>query len=180
VALFGGFLLAGILTMQQGGEMAPAAMTGSPEPALPSCPPGSTPDEPGPIDQPRPPGAEAITFDRAVGKVVYLAEVDGVRETWHFDVCTNIWSLAQQGVDPRHFPGGPSVYDPIAGLTVLVTDEAVWAYDLPSNTWASRPVPHPMVWGPIRLAYDAGAGRVVARSLDPPHPMWSYDVGADQ
>jgi hypothetical protein len=180
VVLFGGFLLAGVFTTQLVDESAPAAAPASPTGTMASCPPGSTPDEPGPIDQPRPPGAEAIAFDRAAGKVVYLAEVKGVRETWHFDVCTNTWSLAQRGVDPSDFPGGPGVYDPVAGLTVLVSDEAVWVYDLPSNTWTKRPVSSPMVWGPIRLAYDAGAGRVVARSLDSPHPMWSYDVGADR
>jgi len=53
---------------------------------VPTCPPGSTPDQPGPADQARPPTFDiSLAFDRAAGKIVAL----GADGTWSFDVCTN-------------------------------------------------------------------------------------------
>jgi hypothetical protein len=179
VALFGGFLLAGILTTPQGDESVPAAVDASPTGALASCPPESTPDQPGPADQPRPPGGEVVAaaFDRDAGKIVYLAKADGAGETWLFDVCTNTWSLAQRGGPPVFYPIS-AVYDSAAGLTLAVSDGATWAYDSSTNSWTRRDAIAPEV-SFRRLAYDAAAGRVVTSSGKAPYPVWSYDAEAD-
>jgi hypothetical protein len=121
----------------------------------------------------------AAAFDRAAGKIAYLAVVDDLRETWLFDVCTNTWSLAQQGADPTA-SFGAAIYDPVVELMILVDHETVWTYDLPTNTWTQRQAPPFSGMGPVRLAFDAGAGRAVALLLDHPYPMWSYDAVADR
>jgi hypothetical protein len=177
VMLFGGFLLASVMTTQHGGESVPAA-PGASMGTLAVCPPDATPDQPGPVDQARPPHGQpvAAAFDRAAGKIVYLAVVDELRETWLFDVCTNTWSLAQQGADPGAVVGA-AIYDPVAERTILVDHEAVWSYHLPTNTWAERQPPEP--GDMLRLAFDSGGGHVVGLSLQYPYPMWSYDAASD-
>jgi len=189
VALFGGFLLAGILTTPQGDEAMPAAGTGGSTEMPASCPPGSTPDQPGPADQPRPLGGEVVAaaFDRVAGKIVYLsnmieypttlAEADGAHETWLFDVCTNTWSLAQRGGPPVVYPIS-AVYDSAAGITLAVSDDVTWAYDSSTNSWTRRDAIAPEMKF-RRLAYDAAAGRVVTSPGEAPYPVWSYDAEAD-
>jgi|GEM_PF-1243028 len=184
VALFGGFLLAGVLTIQQPDKPMPAAGTGGATEMPTTCPPGSTPDQPGPIDQPRPLDGKSLVsaiaaavFDRRAGTIVYLVEAYGDRETWLFDVCTNTWSLAQRGEIPDVLPAN-AVYDPGAGLTLVVSDGITWAYDSPTNRWTRRDAIVPEE-GLTRLAYDAAAGRVIAGSMEAPYPLWAYDAEAD-
>ncbi len=75
-----------------------------------TCPPGSTPDEPGPIDQARPPDIHPrspMAFDRRAGRLIALAGADTgpgtILETWTFDVCTNTWTQ----MHPDREPGRP-------------------------------------------------------------------------
>jgi hypothetical protein len=148
--------------------------------------PGSTPDEPGPVDQARPdPGVTtALAFDRRAGRLIALVSADGIPtgtvvETWTFDVCTNSWTR----MHPDREPAGVDawdlfVYDVDSDVTVAVDRDsgAVWTYDFDTETWARKGE------GPIdaRLGvYDPVSGLVVvARDADPPE-LWNYDVEAD-
>ena len=104
-------LLAGLLAALVGGTL----LVGSQQRRLPAvvppvgpvfeCPPGSTPDEPGPVDQARPAGLTwTMAFDRRAGRLVALAGVDSALETWTFDVCTNTWTRMHPNREPplRH------------------------------------------------------------------------------
>ena len=159
----------------------PIVAPSAPPPADPAftCPPGSTPDQPGPADQLRPPTFEiSMAFDRAAGKVVAL----GANGTWTFDVCTNTWTRMQ----PKSMPGFDGfkmlVYDAGARHTIYVAEDGTWAYNVASDTWTRRgEVPE---WGAlqVRLVDDPVGGRVVALELGAPGPnwsgrMWSYDAG---
>jgi len=53
-----------------------------------TCPPGSTPDAPGPVDRARPPSSGFMAFDRGFGKIVLVGSRGNPVETWTFDVCT--------------------------------------------------------------------------------------------
>jgi hypothetical protein len=147
-----------------------------------TCPPGSNPDEPGPVEQARPPTFEmSMAFDRAAGTIVALA-ADG---TWTFDVCTNTWTPRRRPAPMPHFDlFRMLVYDAGARRTIYVTGDGVWTYDLASDTWTRRgDAPEADVLQ-VRLAYDPVGGRVVALELGAPGPtwsgrMWSYDASAD-
>jgi hypothetical protein len=61
-----------------------------------ACPPGTTPDQPGPANQARPPVSGfnndlLAAFDRSAGKIVAVVQrsVGTKWETWAFDVCTH-------------------------------------------------------------------------------------------
>ena len=185
VALFAGFLLAGVLTTGQPDEAMPAAGTGERTEMPTACPPGSTPHQPGPADQPRPLDGElkataelkAAAFDGHAGRIVYLVGAVGGVETWLFDVCTNTWSLAQRGGVFDDMPLS-AIYDPGARLTLAVNYSGTWAYDSSANTWTRRDAVVPEGLLP-RLAYDAAAGRVIVGSMEAPYPVWSYDTKAD-
>jgi hypothetical protein len=145
------------------------------------CPPGSTPDAPGPANQARPPDAGPIAFDRAAGKIVMLASAG----TWTFDVCWNTWTLMQSGSGPH--TGLALVYDPRADQIINVdypedpvaSPPHAWAYSLADNTWTRRgPAPDYVV----RLWYDEASARVTAwtaRADSDPGTIWAYDVAAD-
>lgn len=145
-----------------------------------TCPPGSTPDEPGPVDQTRPNGVAPMAFDDAAGKIVMLTD----EGTWTYDVCTNTWTLMQSGPEASLLS---LAYDPIADLTIGVdhTGDRVipaahtWTYDLEADTWTMRgPAPDHVVW----LDFDAGSAQVVAWSAegdDKPGTIWTYDVASD-
>jgi Galactose oxidase, central domain len=165
-----------------------------------ACPPGSTPDEPGPVDQARPSTAVVapMAFDRREGRIVLVASaVTGAEfdpETWTFDVCTNTWSrmrpdrepsvvVAEQSPMPE-FQSIPYrlVYDADSDLTIAVDNHgAVWAYDLRANTWRQKgdaPVSLP------QLVYDPATGLVVAEDFSSigetgRSGLWTYDVGTD-
>jgi len=149
------------------------------------CPPGSTPDEPGPVDQARPVlQVAAIAFDRAAGKLVAVGVSDFVRrivETWTFDVCTNTWTRMHPNREPPLFVDGGLVYDVDSDVTLLISFLKVWAYDLEANTWTERPSTPA---GYTLLDYDPLSGLVVAASGDVTDPsvpieLWNYDVESD-
>jgi len=149
----------------------------------PSCPAGSTPDEPGPADQARPPrsGIAAMAFDRDSGRIVLLVAAAGSPETWTFDVCRNTWTQMQPtGGPPRESATGATlVHDVGSDLTVAVGgDGTTWAYDLETDTWVERSAAP--TTGRSLLVYDTAADRVVAASATAPVRMWTYDVDADE
>ena len=145
-----------------------------------ACPPGSTPDAPGPVDQARPPSGSAMAFDRAFGKIVLvgLPEGGGAVETWTFDVCTNTWTRMRPASEPYFGFMGMLAYDTAARQTISVFPaRQAWAYDLASDTWTMR-ADALNVRG-VRLAYDSAVARVVALQVGSPHRMWSFDGVAD-
>ena len=154
------------------------------------CPPGSTPDAPGPANQARPPDEGPMAFDRAAGKIVMLASLEALAvesraETWTFDVCANTWTLMRAGAVPD--PGLALVYDPGVDLIISVdypedpvaSPPHAWTYSLADNTWTRKgPAPAHVV----RLWYDVASARVAAWAAhadDDPGTIWAYDVAAD-
>ena len=180
VALVGGALLVGSRPPQE----LPAVVL--PVGQVFECPPGSTPDAPGPVDQARPPAGVSsgpIVYDRAAGRIVLLTWP--ALETWTFDVCSNTWTQMQSGSGPD--TGLALVYDPRADLTIGVDvgedrvfpDRHAWAYDLDANTWTRRgPAPDHVVW----LGYESASGQIVAWAAggsNEPGTIWTYDVDSD-
>jgi len=157
-----------------------------PMPPAFACPPGSTPDQPGPADQARPqerPGyPPTMAFDRRAGKVVALVTLDRGVETWTIDACTNTWMQ----MHPRREPSGDEwsqlVYDVDSDVTIGVSSGRVWSYHLEANTWTlMRSVPPTGAWP---RAYDPVSGLVVA-TVDPGDPdapaeLATYDVETDR
>jgi hypothetical protein len=123
-ALVGGILVAGSQPPRKLLAVVP------PVGQLFTCPPGSTPDKPGPVDQARPAEAamERIVFDRRAGRLVALTSTaDGLApETWTFDVCTNTWT---QMHPDRELPDFvlQLVYDVDSDVTIGVASGRVWA-----------------------------------------------------
>jgi hypothetical protein len=151
---------------------------------VPTCPPGSNPYEPGPVDQARPTSAslERIVFDRRAGRVVAVTSTrDGLApETWTFDVCTNTWT---QMHPDRELPGFVTqlVYDVDSDATIGIVSGSdgsppgrVWAYDLQANTWSEKGVAPSAAPGVTLGAYDPVSGLVVDAL-----GMWTYDVETD-
>jgi hypothetical protein len=163
VALFGGFLLAGILTAPQGDEVAPAAVTGSPSP----------------------PTTEALLSSMVTDEVepgIYQVINDGVRDLASVDVSDfvagydgGIWLLTEDGFQrlgserSHEWPEESAAYD---GLTFEVApDGTFWiiaARDRPfsgarggealrsadGEAWA--PLPCPDVCVGITLSPEGG------------------------
>ncbi len=174
--LGGGLLLVG-------GDESPTATGGF------VCPPGSTPNHPGPADQPRPPDHRPMTFDPGSGHVLMLDwpsvrnEPEGL---WTFDVCTNTWTTASAPGDWDWV--SDFVYDVDSERAIAFTrvDESavnVWAYEPATQRWTRKSdwavdwrahpdFPHP------EAVYDPVSGLVVARE-----PflsvMGTYDVDTD-
>jgi hypothetical protein len=179
-ALVGGMLVVGSQPVRKLPAVVPPV-----GPAF-ECPPGSTPDMPGPADQARPPSSNVkIAFDRASGKIVLvgLPEGSGPVETWTFDVCTNTWTQMHPATEPQHSMFGTLANDTAARWTILMSPlGGAWTYDLAADawtmsapdTWTMRPGTQNAAGG-VRLAYDSGAARVVALQLEPPHLMWGFD-----
>lgn len=138
-----------------------------------ACPPASTPDEPGPIDQARPTNPELFAFDRQAGRLVTLVAATYGVETWTFDVCTNAWTRMDPDREPPRTEWRPPVYDVDSGVTILVTSGTVWAYDHAANRWADKgAAPNDATpW-----AYDPITGLVVAASYATPGNLWTYEV----
>ncbi len=156
-----------------------------------TCPPGSSPDQPGPADQPRPQGLEynsKTAFDPGRGRALAFA----YRSFWMFDVCANTWTAAPK-------PGEIGFYawtaTPEPGQIGFVTDlvfdvdsdraiafaqdgegAQVWAYDPDRQAWtrmndvASDPTL-------FKFVYDPVTGLVVVRATT--SQMWTYDVDTD-
>ncbi len=138
------------------------------------CPPGSTPDRSGPVDQARPQGEAylSMAFDRGSGRMVLLT---GEGKVWAFDVCTNTW----EPVPGSMGPSGPGVlvYDSDSDLTIAIDAGSAWAYDLDERTW-TRKGQVPVEAMRPEAVHDPVTGLVVVR--DPVTSlMWTYDVDSD-
>jgi hypothetical protein len=178
-ALVGGTLIVGSQLQRKLSAVVP------PVGQLFECPPGSTPDAPGPVDQERPVIGRSVTsmaFDRRAGKLVALADGHASVETWTFDVCTNTWARMHPDREPP--PSiGPLVYDVDSDLTIASDGVWMWAYDLGANTWTLGGKFAPVDYAPLRF-YDPVSGLVVAvgddgdgDTLGP--ELWSYEVETD-
>jgi hypothetical protein len=183
------FLLAVVLAAMAAGML---VVGSQPAPKFPTvlppvgatfvCPPESTPDEPGPVEQARPVSPRLAAFDRRAGKLVVLtAAGDGPGrtvgiETWAFDVCTNTWTQMHPSREPSSIEWRPLVYDINSDLSILVSSGKVWAYDLQTDTWSEKGVApaNATLW-----AYDPRSGLVVAARYDVPSDLWDYDVEND-
>jgi hypothetical protein len=152
-----------------------------------ACPPGSTPNEPGPADQARPPQDVPVVmaFNRRAGRLVALAGVDDAVDTWAFDVCTNTWTQMHPNREP--FGWVRLVYDVGSDLMIGVADcrdcvreptGTVWTYDLVANSWnmaGTAPT------GVTNLFHDPISGLVVALGDEggpyaPLKELRTYDV----
>lgn len=151
-----------------------------------TCPPGSNPDEPRPVDQARPTDLTvmlpSLAFDRRAGKLVALTGFDIV-ETWTFDVCANTWTRMHPNREPPQGTG-QLVYDVDSDTTIAMDGFRVWAYDLEANTWTEKGQIPPFVDDPGLLFYDPVSGRVVALGDDDDDEtlgleLWSYEVETD-
>jgi hypothetical protein len=182
VALVGGALIGG----SQLRRFLPAVV--SPVGQLYECPPGSNPDEPGPVDQARPTSAavERIAFDRRAGRVVaVMSTPDGLApETWTFDLCTNTWTQMHPDRELPDFVVGQLVYDVHADAMIGIVNRPegalpgrVWAYDLDANTWIQKGLaPSGVALG----AYDPVSGLVVAaNTVVDAIDLWTYDLATD-
>ncbi len=184
-AMIGGTLLVGSQLQRRLPAVVP------PVGQLFECPPGSTPDEPGPVDQARPASPSAMAFDSRAGRLVAIAstlfgeEITGV-ETWTFDVCTNTWTRMHPNREPSS-PDSWLVYDVDSDVTILVTSREVWAYALQADTWTLKdsvpPIDATSLIHVTSWAYDPVAGVIVAAAteLDRSRPpeLWGYDVASD-
>jgi hypothetical protein len=189
-------LLAGLLAAMVGG----ALLVGSQQRRLPAvvppfapsvvpafvCPPGSTPDKPGPVDQARPvigDGIASMAFDRQAGRLVALADGRiGEADTWTFDVCTNTWTpMHPYRMHPKPLFSTSLVYDVDSDVTVALDDtNRMWAYDLGADTWTMKGT------APVDELdfYDPVSGLVVAVGDDGDEntlglPLWGYEVETD-
>ena len=192
--------LAGLLIAMVGGMLiAGAQPTQDPQAVLPpvgetyTCPAGSNPDVPGPVDQARPrtDTPAAVTLDRRTGKLVALVDVDDSVQTWTYDVCTNTWTqmhpdrepvaVEQVGVDRWAWFAYDVVYDINSDLTIALDRRygSMWAYDMQADTWTQKR-DAPDAPTDTRLgAYDTLTTRVIAAKDADPAELWSYDVEAD-
>jgi len=145
------------------------------------CPPGSNPDEPGPVDQARPAIAPwASAFDRRAGRLVAVVIAGTVVETWTFDVCTNTWTRMHPDREPPGVDLSRLVYDVDSDLTIGIHEPQgpeprtgrVWAYDLEADTWTEHGVAPTFDTG----FYDPVSGLVVAGGQE---DLWNYDVETD-
>jgi hypothetical protein len=143
---------------------------------LSTCPPGSTPDQPGPVDQARPVATETVTFDRRAGKLVAVTHGDAGVQTWTFDVCTNTWLQMHPDQEPPNFDWARMVYDTDSDATVLVTAGTAWAYDLGVDTWTGMGVAPA---GATPWAYDPRSGLVIAATTTLDEELWTYDMETD-
>ncbi|HEY6058501.1 MAG TPA: hypothetical protein VIV06_10740 [Candidatus Limnocylindrales bacterium] len=154
----------------------------------PTCPPGSTPDEPGPADQARPSDpSPTMAFDRRAGRLVALAgTVEGPVETWTFDVCSNTWTRMLPNREPPPGDFGQLVYDVDSDVTIASDGVRMWAYDLEANSWTEKGRFAPLV-DPRRAGlrfYDPVSGLVVVLGDDGDPDtlglaLWSYEVETD-
>lgn len=186
-----------------GGEPAAPATTAAPieEPTATAdftCPPGSTPDQAGPLDLARG-GGSAAAFDPTSGLVLMLDRA--------FDVCTKTWTATNTWtalLEPGEVfdDDWDFVYDvdSARAISFSLLDETgdesviklkVWVYEPASQTWTREndwPIgPHPepskeqrynYFFPEPQAVYDPVSGLVVVRE---PYlsAMWTYDVDTD-
>lgn len=159
--------------------------------AVYECPEGSTPDEPGAFEQPRPPlGDIRIAMDRDSGRIVAVVpRADGLGwDTWTFDVCANIWTHSGARGGPPNADRVPElVYDWHLDLTVaLGPGSDAWTLDSSAGRWQRVASAGPGVGNFHRVIYDPTSGLVLVQdptSEDRPTSfpiLWSYDVDANE
>jgi hypothetical protein len=133
------------------------------------CPPGSTPDQPGPADQAARPGWFIVgsAMDSQSGRLVVVEVPSG---TFTFDVCTNTW----QRILTLHSPDRPYLpyrlaYDPIADVVLAVTVVPATASEV------------------VRRAVSGPTTTIEShlRSRDPalasaPMAVWAYSVDSEE
>jgi hypothetical protein len=147
---------------------------------VPTCPPGSNPDKPGPVNQVRPvigDGVAAMVFDRHAGRIVLLAQLLSSAETWTFDVCTNTWTRMHPDREPALADPTHLIYDVDSDATIANDGQTTWVYGLAANTWTTMGVA-PVVsrWTSLTWTYDPVSGLVFAADTS---ELWSYDVETD-
>jgi len=153
-----------------------------PAPTAATCPEGSNPNAPGPIDQARPGEGpwsnQAAVFDTRAGRIVY---VDESGETWTFDVCTNIWRAMEPAFvpDAAHLGEGQLVYDIDSDRTIAFGPRNVYAYDAAANTWTRRGSPdgRDLRGSWTGAGYDPVSGLVLVQFDD--GMLVAYDVDTD-
>jgi hypothetical protein len=163
VTMVGGMLISGAQPAQDSRVVVPPIGEAF------ECPPGSTPDVPGPVDQARPAGLSTMAFDRRAGQIVAVAD----KETWTFDVCTNTWTQKHPDQSPV-LPERPGlVYDEDSDRTIGAWAYDVWAYDRRLDIWTKRGRAPGYVesW-----TYDPASEQVVAWDGE---ELRKYDVGTD-
>ena len=160
-------------TVVPGGTEIPATTAARPA-ATASCPAGSQPDQPGPIDQERPAAGfiAAAAFDSQSGLLVLVSEETGA--TWVFDVCSNTWAPTAPTAGARTL-----VYDVDSDRVVAFSsfDGAPAAYDSDTGTWVPSAKSHPAT-RITQAVYDPVSGLIIARS-SVTSEMWAYDVDSD-
>jgi hypothetical protein len=146
-------------------------------PPIATCPPGSNPNLPGPVDQARPlQGHDFLAaMDRQSGRVIAV-DYPGV-DTWAFDVCTNTWTrVTRLDSYPQAEPSA-LVYDADSGLIVAI-GAFVDAYDADTNAWKRNGETPFGRDGDARAVYDPVSGLIVARDIASSE-MWAYNVDTD-
>jgi len=145
-----------------------------PTPPTATCPPNSSPDEPGPMSQERPMegfnGMLAGAFDQRLGKIIY---VDITGDTWSFDVCTNMWrNLNPSGTPPAESSAG-LVYDVDSDRTIALGN-TIGVYNAEANEWSTI---GGRLENPLGAVYDPVSGLVVTTQYtDDTAALWAYDV----
>ena len=163
-----------------------ATMKAKPLPALATCPPGSDPDTPGPVDQEQPTGfVGPQAFDRHAGRIIVLQYDElGRPGTWTFDVCTNTWRRMNPSREPGRDDPVTLVYDVDSDRTIAFARDRVWSYDLSADHWTIEtgsppPMDYITGWGEgdtTAAVYHPPSGLVIVYDRD---SMWAYDVETD-
>lgn len=155
-----------------------------PVPPVATCPSGSHPDQPGPVDQARPPtmSLPSAVIDEQSGVMVALADTarNGSR-TWTFDLCTNTWQrMEPEREPPDDYP--TMIYDRDSDRTLAVGFDSVWSYDVETDAWTEHG--RPPQSARYHLAYHDSSGLVVAHTVDSfsrtyDLDLWAYDLDTD-
>jgi hypothetical protein len=157
-----------------GGATRPSEQTGP----APTCPAGSTPNQPGSRNEARPViEGNAAAMDPAAHKLVV---VNDEGSTWTFNVCTNRWRTAA----PLRYPGVErrlrAVYDAASDRVLAYSDGAFATYDARKNSWTRFGPAKAAVRksnGPEYVFYDAGSDRVIVYTTAKA-AVWSYSPSA--
>ncbi len=154
-------------------------------PAAATCPEGTNPNAPGPVDQNRPQLAgwtsnQSGVFDERTGWVIHA---DDNGETWAFDVCANTWRELNPTVDLHGLVASPQliqgelVYDVDSDVTLYIRKGLVFVYDAADNTWTAQQTPpksYTINYPGLGAVYDPISGLVIVQTGE--HGLVAYDV----
>lgn len=160
----------------EGGEDILATTSARATPPVATCPAGTDPDRPGPVDQARPNQISHMVMDRQSGRIVATGDSGGAMGMWAFDVCTNTWALQDA---TRSVVNAPDlfVYDADSDIVVAI-GRFVDTYDVDTDAWERLGEVPSDFDGEGRAVYDPVSGLVVVRDIDS-SKMWAYDVDTD-